>query len=278
MMKLSRYLTLLPIALIGALLHANDPASGDELLKALPTRSEWWPLQVRLTEAVTVDKGGQLARLSPGRQGILIRAEENGALLDLGGFGVHLIPYEDTDIPSRLEAISAEAGWERSGLLASQLGNKFFWPANHQQTTTRMVQGKDYFLLSYLNIGSPASTEATQTLVEVEPGLTEKYPQLTFWTIPLDSGRAEILKDLEATEINWPVMLPTLTQGYTQSLQHHPEDPTAVLIDKNGRILLRLEQAGMANPEVCGRSVSEAIDEDVARRQALDRQDETLRL
>ena len=247
-------------------LKAEQPAG--TFKEGIAVHSEWWPDRVKLVEDIDVDVNGSIKRLTKGRPAVFVRVEDGGALLDFGSYGVHVVPFASTNIPSLYAQNKTSRTWGDSKVLSSQLSNKFFWPATLKQIEPTTFAGVDYLLISYFDIGAELSGEGQEALLKVYPTLTEKCPSLVFLTIPMEDSKKTMLKDLDDSGIAWPVMFQHMSKGYVQALQHHPISPTVVLVDKNGRVLKKWGASKLKDASAFEADVEKSVEVDIARRHA----------
>ncbi|MBC2594842.1 hypothetical protein H5P28_11285 [Ruficoccus amylovorans] len=237
----TRLLTfVLSLSAVGMSLSADaETVSADPLYQEIAVRSEWWPERVKLTEDVALSTEKGTTTLKKGRPAIFVAPVEDGAWIDFGNYGVIKVPYASTDIAESVARNKHDRDWQSAGNLSVQLSNKFFWPESLQQISPWTFKDADYLLISYLDLGSEVAASAQRALVASHSELEERCPRLFFVTIALDPAKDEMMKDLAASGISWPVMFFHMSAGYVNALHHQPLNPTAVLVDKNGRVLAR---------------------------------------
>ena len=238
-------------------------------MQELEVRSEWWPERVVLVEDFTYEVDDESHQISAGSRGMLIRIEQGEAIMDFGRDGIRAVPVDMTDIPASLENEDELKTWEESGHILSQISNKFFWPDNMDKVLAQHFVPVDYLFIVYQDVGSESGIEATDALMEVYPDIRAVFSQLEFVTIPLDETTEEVLPDLKGSEPAWPVMLPFLAPSYTYVLHHDVTEQTGVLMDKNGKVLARLDEAELCSPETVLRKVTLAIREDESLREKM---------
>lgn len=246
----------------------TDAVSSDPLYGEIAVRSEWWPERVKLTEDVALTTENGPVALKKGRPAIFVAPVEDGAWIDFGNFGVIKVPYASTDIAESVARNKHGRDWQSAGNLSVQLSNKFFWPESLKQIAPWTFKDADYLLISYLDLGSESATSAQQTLVASHAELEERCPRLFFVTIPLDSAKDEMMQNLADSGIDWPVMFFHMSAGYVNALHHQPLNPTAVLVDKNGRVLNRWE-GNAIQADSFAADVERAVEGDLSLRESL---------
>jgi hypothetical protein len=212
----------------------------DETLEAvLAWRSEWWPYKVELREPFSPGEGKRT--IPAGTDAVLVRVEGREALLDFGRNGIHRLGFEQTDLLLRALARSREpVDFKGLGVFTGVMFNKFFRVENGRARSNREwdFAGKRYLVLLYVEVGSEDGERFVTVVNRHREAADESLDDVEHVLIPYDRGEDELLEAVRARAFEGPVMYHFIAPGYTRSFQHGAgEEPTAVVIDHNGRIL-----------------------------------------
>ena len=205
------------------------------------TDSENWPEFVTYTGNQELQ--GSLSTIPSNTQGTLIRVESYGRLLvDFGRYGRVWLAPEQTDFRQRYESQQAEGAAKFMGNLVRLIGPRLLTYEGELLTAYAIerLMEQDLFLLVY---ASPA-VDRVESLAEWgrqhSEILAESNCQPVF--MPTSKTTDAYLGSLFKKErSNIPFMRSHLSPLYVEVLQHLPADGemTAVLLDRNGRILGR---------------------------------------
>jgi hypothetical protein len=240
---------ILLLSLVGLFNHTSTPVSAAQQeppADAAPSyaelleNSDLWPHRVELTKPVELSDPPKVLR--PGWSGILMRIEEDGAVIDFGRHGTHSIEVSSTD--TLLQASRIKSGEvKRADLFVRRMFNKFYVadpgsygtyrPSVHQDFT-----GFDTFLLVWADLGSVASGPAISWVLRERERLEHlRCRPLLF---PLDPTEKELLADAKSLGWKDPTCYHWTLPGHRKSLALEPiSDPTFFLIDRNGKVLDR---------------------------------------
>lgn len=217
-------------------LEQDDQFASAQVPKELLQRSEWWPLKVGLTQSFE-SPGGKT--LEPGREGILIRVEADGPIIDFGNRGLFQLPIGKTDLLERASNASIQRNWEDDGGIFSDVAFRHcFFLSEKGLALGGILRIKpfDYFLLVYVKASSEQGAEFLDWIEEYPP---EILPEgLCLVLIPYDEKKDDLVIDLVAFNYQHFTFIPPMAIPYIKVFQHDPYPGSWVLLDKNGKMLI----------------------------------------
>ncbi|MDP0495984.1 MAG: hypothetical protein Q7Q73_07215 [Verrucomicrobiota bacterium JB024] len=234
-------------------------AAGEQPLDivAIESHSQWWPVRLTLLEDVQAPDGN----IKAGRDVMLVRVEDGLVIADSGRMGMLTLQPEQTDLVERARA-RQDIPWSGQGKLSHELANKLIDPQTRRQNNPETFNEVDYLVILYGQLG----TEPCQKLFAAVEAAQEQWSHdglnCTVLFLPMQTGKAELMAAFEAGEVTWPSMFPYLSTGYIDVLHHQPQNGTLVLVDKNGRLLARVESEGEEQLSIGMAEVGRKMQED----------------
>lgn len=225
-------------------LHATESKEG-QFPAAYITESIYWPEHVTYTDNALLE--GTLQVVPQNMEGTLIRVETYGKLLvDFGRYGRAWVEPERTDFYSRYADLKQGVTKKFMGNLVKLIGPRLLKHEGNLMTAYPIeeVMEHEKFLLIY--------TEPSAERFQLICGWGKEHheildaqsclPVIMPTAKSTDSYLAALIKKEEA---DLPFMRSHLSPIYAEVLQHRLAQSamTAVLVDKDGRILARAETA-----------------------------------
>ncbi|WP_309399572.1 hypothetical protein [Cerasicoccus maritimus] len=257
--KFTYLLFVVIVSISGRLFATDGKASASDQWEL---RSEWWPQFVNLAEPVNLKEGDKTLR--EGRRGVLVRVEGEVVVVDFGRFGVQRLPIASTNFAELFAEESATRKWTDHGLFTKSYGSRFYHPEGWVQFKQKDIVVKDYFLIAYADLDT---VDGRLGMVVFDDNLLGDWSlsktQPLFIPQNIAPEEAEKLNDqLVELKIQTPTMPSFLADGHVTAFAHKPSDFTAVLIDKNGRVIGRYEIESTKDIQAWRSELEQAIRED----------------
>ncbi|MEO0794004.1 MAG: hypothetical protein AAFX93_02515 [Verrucomicrobiota bacterium] len=226
--------------LISLLLSAH--AALGSTVEEWNTQTDFWPVWVKMKRVIENEDAPDV-RI--GRRGLVSRVEGEEVILDFGGEGIHRVAISDTDFVEEFdEKVTKDIRNLRGGIVGELIGNKLFLPGVEGRPPTEFTEYFDtrYFLIYYAPIADEQSLVIAQDMERFFAG--SAYEFVTSVWMPTDEYMT-IRHNVENLDgklsRRWKAFIPQFAPGYRKYFSHDVPDnePTLVLIDRNGRIVYR---------------------------------------
>lgn len=237
------------VCYLGVLLaHLGHAMSSDELAK----RSECWPERIATRVALTGETHGNTLRA--GTEGMLVRIDPEGtALVDFGHNGIFSLSVSDTDVVERAERLSIKRTAESQGLFTFRYTKSFYDPETNRAYQLGDWDRFDRFVLIYLpgELVGALELPVAEFVSSYREQLVSDY-KTELCIIPYNLPPAEVTTgSLVSLEVSAPRVVPFHQRGVIHSLQHYPDLRGGIVaIDKNGRILKRIDLKMLQEPRI----------------------------
>lgn len=224
--------SILPITPQSAQSSSLHSALDSVEFEELARMSEFWPERVATSVGLVGELHGN--NIQPGFEGLLIRVEEDGVLLDFGHNGIFLLPIDQTDLADRVAKLKLSKSTNDRGLIAKRHTKSFY---NIDLSRPHGAHDFDqimYFIFIYTRIDGNRLTDIEKVFGKdsIFSNAADVQPLL----LPLS---AEYPDDLETSDVSIPIVMPYHREALIRGLAFESDESEEfiVLTDKNGRIL-----------------------------------------
>lgn len=221
------------LILVTLTLCASATVASSLTVKEVAERSSLWPFYISVVEEIPSIPAA--ARKFPG---VLLRIEDDQALIDFGRDGVHRVDLAATDI---LEASARLQSGEVDPDLANftRYTTNIFFAKNVNDVFAPIPVDKFADTERYLMIYAPARIVEDEPLFEAIDTLLAASDATGNASVVLGLGPG-FYKAAASKRIDWTMVQPHSSIAYREALRHEPEvDLTIVLIDAYGKVLYR---------------------------------------
>lgn len=220
--------------------------------------SDSWPHQLRTKTPLTGKMHGNTVPV--GTKGILIRVENETALVDFGHNGIYRLPLTDTDFDTLLKHGSKQS----HGLFSERYEKMFYMPFDLQGLRYGELGSFDYFVIVYFDFEPALEVSSLSNILAVYDKLFIREYNTQILLLPY-GATAPHMRSFIKQRFNYPTVADHLKKAFIHANQHEPmQMEGTVLIDDNGRIVYRSFQADFSF-EDSFRSLKKALKRETAR-------------
>lgn len=212
--------------------------TSDILIKDIESLPYLWPRFVNLKQPLQISDSDKT--IESNYRGILMRVEEEHAVVNFGRYGTHRINIEETNFISSMQELLDADKLKQASQFQDQMFNKFFKLEDEEfvQSVKEDIYVFDYFLLFYADLKTPESEEVVSWFLKNKEVLVNLScsPLL----MPMDSTEKELLDDIRDLGWTYPSVYHWTYQGHKKALSFDPTpNPSIILIDGSGRMISR---------------------------------------
>ena len=185
---------------------------------------------------------GSKQTLIPAVPGVLVRITEEGAVVDFGSNGRHILPIEQTDVIAQAERLRQANLAEHQASLHTQIGDKFWrWDGeNLVRLGSDYFKDKKYLVFLYAEPDDASSIERVRQFSRAYEDIEERNPTAE---VVLMSAASKVQPFFDQDAPTFPVMTWHMSSGYIYALDQQPgERPAVVITDFSNRIIHHPDQ------------------------------------
>ena len=195
--------------------------------------SDSWPYELRTKTPLRGKMHGNT--VPAGTKGILIRVENETALVDFGHNGIHHLPLADTDF----DALFKHGSKRSHGLFSERYEKMFYMPFDLQGLRYGELGSFDYFVIVYFEFDPSLEASSLSNILAVYDKLFIREYNTQIMLLPY-GATAPHMRSFIKQNFNYPTVADHLKKSFIHANQHEPmQMEGTVLIDDNGRIIYR---------------------------------------
>lgn len=236
----------------------QSPRSTASTVSEYERMSDYWPHEVRTKIALTGKMHGNTVPV--GSKGILIRVENETALVDFGHNGIHHLSLQDTDFNA-----SFKHGSKRlRGLFSERYEKMFYMPFDLKGLRHGELGSFDYFVIVYFEFDPALEASLLSNTLAVYDKLFIREYNTQILLLPYGATAPHMTSFIKQ-KFNYPTVADHLKKSFIYANQHEPmRMEGTVLIDDNGRILYRSFQEDLSFEDNF-RSLKRALKKETAK-------------